>query len=314
MTQLQEMGREDAVEVLMCSAPLYHLTNKDQRAVTDEQAMLVDKKKSLATTQDDPEDTLALIALQPIDPIINDFSKLDCNSSQGVFETNVSPATSLVPSPIDATTDFNEIKAEILKPFVQSQTQKTSCSTSSSILTPSHKIYSSTENISMDIDKAPIIVHQESLFSSDDQISPQEDLSFHDQISMSNPSCASDRTVSPALFTLDETLPSPTAFSSIPSKSTSPPSVIQRSIKACTQGKVEFLNSCGLDNSPDITSSCTSSPNTVKMSYVLPDVASDISGKCYNDVQSNSVPESNVVASVTTTFDGTAHGVLQADQ
>ena len=103
-----------------------------------------------------------------------------------------------------------------------------------------------------------------SLFSADDQHEPNGEQNLDEDV-------PKGRTVSPALFTLDESTPSPTTFSSIPltssiseSKTTMASSEEVTSSQCSTIGKVAI---------PDLafTSVTTKDP----ISYVLPDVAKE---------------------------------------
>lgn len=286
VNQLQEMGRDDAVHVLMSSAPLYHLTNQPSLAEQgayhcQDSNIIINVSETCEIYSKNEKDASALEELKTLDPTISNFGELNCDSrfTTSNFTSN-EPSTS-------SKSSFNSVDSSSLS-ISQAAVTASHAPTVSTIvpstLNPSisDRTNSSKDNVTTDIDKAQRVVQQESLFSSDDQISPGQEFPVLEKRDVTSSSCLTERTLSPALFTLDESFSSQSAFSTIPPSSSITSTVVLPSSKKVSCNKVELLNACSLDNSPDITSSCTVFPNNLKMSYVLPDVASDSPGKSSN--------------------------------
>ena len=104
----------------------------------------------------------------------------------------------------------------------------------------------------------------QSLFTADEQICGRAEQG-------AGANATEARTVSPALFTLDESTPSPTTFSSIPIASSFSES--KTTVASSSEVKSSQCSSVARLSIPDITFSCNTPDEGIL--YALPDVASN---------------------------------------
>ena len=257
--QLREMEREDVIAVLSNSAPLYHLISTNQ-SIDQNLSEILSADLSGPTISPAQRETSPEIPCSSSQPsnLRNDFDAP--NRKQQFGKSNASVT-------LTSTTGLRR----------EGSAESSLCTRNLSSSVKSSRS-SSKELFSDNKDYIPNHFCPEFLFTADDS-SPTANSTQH-----SPGGTTADRTIASDLFTLDESLPSPTGYSSIPltgpSKSSS--SVILSPIKVgdedrkFSEGTSVTLVSAGTPGSPDLTSSCITTADG-KISYALPDVASDTS-------------------------------------